>query len=134
MKKYTVKEITKQDTLTIVQLEPQKGVLLLEDENPPGCMQHIITYLSRYGKESEEQCNRMCEMLCKIDLDDDSSRKSKPQTSFFCQSFLADNKDTFRRYKGVEVLIETIRKHKSTVVTKALIHVLTGNSKTQTLS
>ena len=70
-----MKEVTKQDSLTIVQLEPQKAPLLLKDEIPPGCIQHIISNLSKYGKESEEQCNRMCEILCKIDLDDDSSCK-----------------------------------------------------------
>ena len=77
-----MKEVTKQDTLTIVQLEPQKVPLLLEDEILPGCIQHIITNLSKHGKESEEQCNKMCEILCKIDLDDDSSRKTKTTKHF----------------------------------------------------
>ena len=76
MRKYTVKEVTKQDSLKIVQLEPQKFPLLLEDDISPGRIQHIITKLSKHGKESEEQCNKMCEILCKIDLDDDSSRKN----------------------------------------------------------
>ena len=77
MRKYTVKEITNQDTLTIVRLEPQKAPLLMENEILPGRIQHIISSLSKHGKGSEEQCNRMCETLCKIDLDDDSSRKTK---------------------------------------------------------
>ena len=81
MRKYTVKEVTKQDTLTIVQLEPQKAPLLLENEIPPGCIKHIISNLSRHEKGSEEQCNKICEMLCKIDLDDDSSRKTNKQTN-----------------------------------------------------
>ena len=77
MRKYNVKEITKQNSLTIVQLEPQKTPLLLENEIPPGCIQHIISNLSKHGKETEEQCNRMCEILCKIDLGDNSSCKTK---------------------------------------------------------
>ena len=77
MRKYTVKEVTKQDTLTIVRLEPQKVPLLLEDGIPPGCIQHIITNLLKHGKESEEQCNRMCEILCKVYMDDYFSRKNK---------------------------------------------------------
>ena len=75
MRKYIVKEVTKQDSLTIVQLEPQKASLLLEKEIPLGRIQHVISNLSKNGKESEEQCNKMCEILCKIDLNDDSSRK-----------------------------------------------------------
>ena len=82
MRKYTVKEVTKQDTLTIVQLEPQRVPLLLEDGIPPGRIQHIISNLSMHGKKAEEQCDRICEMLCNIDLDDDSSRKNKKQTNF----------------------------------------------------
>ena len=39
----------------------------------------------------------------------------------------ADNKDAFRRYKGVEVLIEMLKIHKSAHVAKALSHVLSGN-------
>ena len=76
MRKYTVREITKQDSLTVAQLEPQKVPLLLEDKILPGRIQHIISNLSKHGKESEEACNKICEMLYKIDLDDDSSRKT----------------------------------------------------------
>ena len=72
-----MKEVTKQGSLTIVQLEPQKAPLLLENEISPGCIQHIISNLSSHGKESEEQCNRMCEVLCNVYMSDDSSRKNK---------------------------------------------------------
>ena len=75
MRKYTVKEVTQQGILTVVQLEPQKAKLLLEEAIPPGCIQHIITILSKHGKESEVLCNRLCKLLCKIDMDDYSSRK-----------------------------------------------------------
>ena len=42
--------------------------------------------------------------------------------------FTADNKDAFRKYKGIEVLIEMLKGYKSDVVARALTHVLTGNS------
>lgn len=41
--------------------------------------------------------------------------------------FIADNKDAFRKYKGVELLIELMKKYKSLNVIKALNHVLKGN-------
>ena len=41
--------------------------------------------------------------------------------------FTADNKDAFRRYKGIEILVEMLRIHKSAQVTKALCHVLRRN-------
>ena len=44
-------------------------------------------------------------------------------------SFIADSKESFRKYKGVEVLIEVFKEHKNVAVTKALTHVLTGNNK-----
>ena len=77
MMKFKVKEVTRQDPFTIVQLEPLIVPLLLEEEIPAGCIQHIISNLSKHGKESKELCDRICEILCKIDLDNDSSRKIK---------------------------------------------------------
>ena len=44
-------------------------------------------------------------------------------------TYAADNKDTFRRYKGIEILIGMFSVHKSVQVAKALKHVLSGNSK-----
>ena len=47
----------------------------------------------------------------------------------FDAPFLADNKDAFRKYRGVEILIKVLREYKSAAVVKAIIHVITGNSK-----
>ena len=77
MRKYNVKEVTPQGSLTIVRLEPQKEKLLLEEEIPPGCIQHIILSLSKHGKVSEDLCNRICKMLCSVYMDDYSSRKTQ---------------------------------------------------------
>ena len=70
-----MKEVTKQDSLTIVQLEPQSIPLLFENKIPPGCIQHIILALLKRGKESNEVCDKMCNILCKINLDNSASRK-----------------------------------------------------------
>ena len=43
--------------------------------------------------------------------------------------FVADNKDTFRKYKGVEILIEMLKEYKTVVVAKTLTHVISGNGK-----
>ena len=76
MMKFRVKEVTEQDGLKIVQLEPVKGELFLEKEVPPGCTQHIISNLLKHGKESKEFCDKMCRILCRVYLDDSSSRKN----------------------------------------------------------
>ena len=76
MMKSRVREVTQQDEFKIVQIEPVKGRFLLEDEIPPGCIQHIISNLLKHGKESKEACDKMCRILCKIHMDDSSSRKS----------------------------------------------------------
>ena len=77
MMKFIVLGVTKQDELKVVQIEPVKGKLLLEDEIPPGCTQHIISNLLKHGKESKEICDKMCRILCKVYMDDYSSRKIK---------------------------------------------------------
>ena len=75
--KFRVKGVIQQDELKIVQVKPLNGkLLLLEDEIPPGCIQHIISDLLKHGKESKEACDKMCRILCKIHMDDSSSRKS----------------------------------------------------------
>ena len=74
--KSRVREVTQQDEFKIVQIEPVKGRLLLEDEIPPGCIQHIISNLLKHGKESKEACDKMCRILCKVYMGDSSSRKS----------------------------------------------------------
>ena len=77
MMKFRVRGITVQDELKIVQVEPVKGRLLLEDEVPPGCIQHIISNLLKDGKESKEICDKMCRILCKVYMNDDSACKFK---------------------------------------------------------
>ena len=39
----------------------------------------------------------------------------------------ADNKDTFRRYRGIEVLIEMFSLYRNSTIAKALSHVLSEN-------
>ena len=54
----------------------------------------------------------------------------KDKITNLCNTFLtADNKNAFRRYKGIEVLAEMLNEHKNVTVTKALIHVLEGSGK-----
>ena len=74
MRTYKIKAITRQDALTIVQLEPEKAPLLLEGDIPSGCTQHIIANLLKYGKTSEELCNKMCRILCTVHMDDNNYR------------------------------------------------------------
>ena len=77
--KFRVREVTQQDELKIVQIEPVKGKFLLEDEIPPGCIKYIISNLLKYGKYSKEVCDKMCRILCKIHIDEDFSCKiNKP--------------------------------------------------------
>ena len=67
---FIVRETTEQEGLKIVQIEPMRGIFLLDDEVPLGCIQHIISSLMRYGKESKEICDKMCRILCNIHMDD----------------------------------------------------------------
>ena len=84
MTRVKVNGITEQGEFKIVQVEPVKGEkLLFEDEIPPGCIQHIITNLSKYGKQSKEVCDKLCKVLCKVYMDDCSSRKIKDFLSPF---------------------------------------------------
>ena len=73
--KFRIREVTQQGHFKIVQIEPVNGRLLLEDEVPPGCIQHIILNLTKHGKESKEICDKMCRILYKVYMDDYSSRK-----------------------------------------------------------
>ena len=74
--RFRVREVIQQDEFKIVQVEPVKGRLLLEDEIPPGCIQHIISNLMRYGKDSKEACDKMCRILYNVYMGDSSSRKT----------------------------------------------------------
>ena len=77
MSRFVVRDITNHGALTIVQLDPQKVKLFMEDKVVPGCIQHIIFNLSKDCYWSKDLCDKMCEILCKIDMDDYSSRKRK---------------------------------------------------------
>lgn len=74
---FKVIEVTKQG---IVIVEPIKGKFTLEDEIPPGCIQHIISSLLTHGNESKEICDNMCRILSRVNMDDYSSCKITPAT------------------------------------------------------
>ena len=74
--KLIVRGVTAQSGLKIVQIEPVKGSLLLEDDIPPGCIKHIVSNLLKHGKGSKDICDKMCQILCDVYLDDCSFRKS----------------------------------------------------------
>ena len=74
--RFRVLGVTQQDHFKVVQLEPQKAPLLLEDEISPGCIQYIISNLLNHGRGSKEVCDKMCKILCKVYMDDYSSRKN----------------------------------------------------------
>ena len=69
-----------QSGLKIVQVEPVKGSLLLEDDISPGCIKHIVSNLLKHGKGSKDICDKMCQILCGVYLDDGSFRKSLKNT------------------------------------------------------
>lgn len=74
MLKFVVKNVIKQGGhLTFVVIEPIKQPLFLEKEIQPGCIQHIIPILID-NECSKETCDRMCDILCNINMDDDTSR------------------------------------------------------------
>ena len=76
MIKLKVKEVTKQGELKIIRVEPVKwGLQLHENINPPEFTQHI-TSLLKHGRDSKEECDRMCKILCKAYMDDYSSCKT----------------------------------------------------------
>ena len=79
MLSFTVKSVTEQDDLTIVVVEPLEQSLLLSDEIPAGCIQHIVSALES-GKDSKETCVRLCNILSNVYMDDDNSRKQTHST------------------------------------------------------
>lgn len=74
MLKFAVKSVSKQDELTLVVLEPVEQPLLLEDSVPPGCIQHIVSELTK-NKDSKVACDGICDILCGVYMDDNASRK-----------------------------------------------------------
>ena len=78
MIKLKVKEVIEQGELKIIRVEPVKWRLqLYENINPPEFTRHIITSLSKHGRDSKEECDRMCKILCKAYMDDYSSCKTQ---------------------------------------------------------
>ena len=75
MMEFVVKNVSVQDRLTVVALEPLEKDPFLVDAIPPGCIQHILAALMK-NKESEEECERLCDILCNVPMDDDTSRKT----------------------------------------------------------
>ena len=74
MQKFLVKAVAVEGPLTIVQVEHLEQPLILENEIPPGCIQHIAAELSANGEKSEEVCNKICRILCSLDMNDRTSR------------------------------------------------------------
>ena len=74
MMEFEVKNVSVQDRLTVVALEPLKRPLFLGDAIPPGCIQHIIASMKK-NIESKEECERLCGVLMDVFMDDDTSRK-----------------------------------------------------------
>ena len=82
---FEVKNVSVQDRLTVVALEPLERPLFLGDAIPPGCIQHIIAAMEK-NKESKEECERLCGVLMEVPMDDDTSRK-QTHSFFFSQPF-----------------------------------------------
>lgn len=76
MMKFVVKSVKNQEQLDFVVVEPLEQPLLLDEDIPPGCIQHIISALVK-NKKSKEECDRVCDILCNINIDDNASRKKK---------------------------------------------------------
>ena len=74
MLEFEVKNVSPQDRLTVVALEPLERPLFLGDAIPPGCIQHIIASMKK-NIESKEECERLCGILRRVPMDDDTSRK-----------------------------------------------------------
>ena len=74
MMEFEVKNVSVQDRLTVVTLEPLERPLFLADAIPPGCIQHIIASMKK-NIESKEECERLCGVLMKVHMDNDTSRK-----------------------------------------------------------
>ena len=94
---FVVKNISVQDRLTVVALEPLKKDLFLADAIPPGCIQHIISALTK-NYESKEECERVCDILYKVPMDDDTSRKTNH--SFQRHSF----NSTWEKWSGKTII------------------------------
>ena len=87
-----MKSVTEQDDLTIVVVEPLEQSLLLSDEIPAGCIQHIVSELDN-SSNPKDTCSRLCNILSKVHMDDDNSRK---QTHF--THSLGDETDLFHSH------------------------------------
>ena len=87
MLKFVVKKVAKQDdNLTIVVVEPVEQSLLLKDDIPPGCIQHII-YALHENEDSKEDSIRLCNILSNVYMEDYNSRKSMLFISFHARVY-----------------------------------------------
>ena len=135
MLRFTVKSVTEQDDLTVVVVEPAEQSLLLSDEIPAGCIQHIVSALQN-NKDPKDTCSRLCNILSKVHMDDVNSRKQTRSTHslgdetdlFRLCWILADSTRMFRDYGGVELLCKLFKKHKDLSIAMALAHVLEKRS------
>lgn len=133
--RFVIKSVKDQDNFTIVSLEPLNQPLFLEDEIPPGCIQHILSNLLN-NIESKDICIKMCKIIRKIHMDDDNSRNYHTFLSyisfvFLCisyisqkHSFLADSRMLFKEYDGTKLLCELFGKHRELTILNALTHVI----------
>ena len=111
MLKFTVKDVKEQDGLTFVVVEPLEQSLLLSDEIPTGCIQHIVLALES-GKDSKETCARLCNILSNVCMDDYNS---------------PDSRRMFKDYGGFKLLCKLFEKHRDLNITMALAHVVDKN-------
>lgn len=73
--KFKVKSVTNHEKFTYVVVEPlAQSPLLLQDEIPPGCIQYILHELNK-NKDSKDICCKLCDILCDVYMDNDTSRK-----------------------------------------------------------
>lgn len=127
MTKFEVKNVIAEVDCTTVVLEPIEQPLFLQNEIVPGCIQHILSILKK-NKDKKEECVKMCDILCDVNMDDNDSRKFyiyKQSHLYHIRNalmILADNRDTFNIYGGINLLFSLFEKHRDLSIIKALAH------------
>lgn len=74
MSHFEVTSVSKQSSFTIVRIRALKSTLLLDEEIPPGCIQHIVSGLMKQDKMPRKLCDKLCFVLLKTPLYDSGSR------------------------------------------------------------
>lgn len=105
-----------------VQVKVIKESLLLAKEIPVNCIEFIVSVLKR--ERGSPEINGACNALCLVNMSDHSPCKANIYRNLKNIVFPLDNIGTFKKYGGVEALIELFKAHKSFNVAKALIHVM----------